>query len=109
MSSINLIFCGDDFIRDYNKKYLNHDYETDIITFHDLNDEGLIEGELLISTETVRKNSARYKESFENELLRVIIHGLLHLCGYSDKSRTDTALMRSKENHFLKIKKKYAR
>ncbi|MBK8550156.1 MAG: rRNA maturation RNase YbeY [Ignavibacteria bacterium] len=102
ISSINIILCNDEFIRSYNKEYLNHDYETDIITFHDSNDEEKIEGELLISTDTVKSNSKKYKVSFENELSRVLIHGVLHLCGYNDVTKNEKALMKKKENFYLK-------
>lgn len=102
-SSVNIILCNDEFIRSLNKEYLKHDYETDIITFHDSNDDGMIEGELLISTDTVKNNSQRYKVSFNNELLRVIIHGVLHLCGYNDITGTERTLMKKKENFYLKI------
>lgn len=100
--SLNFIFCRDEFIRDYNKEYLKHDYETDIITFHDRDEDGLTEGEMLISIETVRDNSKRFKVSFENELMRVVIHGLMHLCGYNDKSAKEKRIIREKENHYLK-------
>lgn len=98
---ISLIFCDDAFIRAYNKEYLGHDYETDIITFHDENESGLPEGELLISIDTVKENSVKYKAGFERELLRVIIHGTLHLCGYKDKSVRQKKEIRKKENFYL--------
>lgn len=103
IGSVNIILCSDEFIRSLNKEYLKHDYETDIITFHDINDDGMLEGELLISTDTVKINSQRYKVSFNNELMRVIVHGVLHLCGYNDMTRTERTLMKKKENFYLKI------
>ncbi len=103
-TSLNLIFCSDELIREYNKKYLDHDYETDIITFYDIDEEERIEGELLISVDTVKSNSLRYKTSFNNELSRVVIHGLLHLCGYKDKTAAQKQVIRKKENYFLNIK-----
>ena len=104
VSSLNLIFCSDECIREYNKKYLNHDYETDIITFYDIDEEEMIEGELLISVDSVRSNSKKYKTSFNNELRRVVIHGVLHLCGYNDKAQSEKQIMRKKEDYFLNIK-----
>ncbi len=104
ISSLNLILCKDEFIRDYNKKYLNHDYETDIITFHDLDEDDGIEGELLISVDTVKSNSKKYKTSFGNELSRVVIHGMLHLCGYKDNTPAEKQIIRKKEDYFLNTK-----
>ncbi len=101
ISILNLIFCSDDFIREYNKEYLGHDYETDIITFYDIDSENRIEGELLISVDTVKTNSEKYKTSFNNELSRVMIHGMLHLCGYKDKTAAQKQMIRKKENYFL--------
>ncbi|MBV6478960.1 MAG: Endoribonuclease YbeY [Ignavibacteria bacterium] len=99
---INLIYCGDKEIRKINKEYLGHDYETDIITFHDTDEKGNIEGELLISTDTVKRNSESYSVTLAQELFRVTAHGLLHLCGYDDKTRAGIKEMREKENYYLK-------
>jgi len=101
-SYVNIIFCNDEFIREHNKKYLGHDYETDIITFHDTDDKGLIEGELLISVETVKCNSLKFKTGCDEEICRVIIHGILHLCGYKDRTSSQKIKIREKENHFMK-------
>ena len=101
--SLNLIFCDDKFIREYNKEYLGHDYSTDIITFHDENEKGETEGELLMSAETISENALRFKTGKEEELKRVVIHGVLHLCGYKDKTSRQKVLMRKKENEYLKI------
>jgi probable rRNA maturation factor len=100
-SSIGIIFCSDRYIKKINKKFLDHDYETDIITFHDIDDEGSIEGELFISVDFVKKNSVIYNSSFRNEIKRVIIHGILHLCGYNDKTVKQRSKMRSRENYYL--------
>lgn len=100
--NITLIYCGDEEIRKFNKTYLGHDYETDIITFHDTDEKGNREGELLISAETVQKNSKRYSVPFKEELFRVMSHGMLHLCGYNDKTKPERANMRDKENYYLK-------
>ncbi len=102
ISELNLIFCSDVIIRDYNKIYLGHDYETDIITFHDKDEMNKTEGELLISVETVRSNSKRFRTTFVKEIYRVIIHGVLHLCGYSDKTKSEKLKIRKKENLYLK-------
>ena len=101
--SLNLIFCDDKFIREYNKEYLGHDYSTDIITFHDENEKGETEGELLMSAETISENALRFKTGEEEELKRVVVHGVLHLCGYKDKTSRQKVLMRKKENEYLKI------
>ncbi|MBS1518705.1 MAG: rRNA maturation RNase YbeY [Bacteroidetes bacterium] len=98
---ISFIFCDDRMIREYNSKYLGHDFETDIITFYDKDDEGITEGELLISLDTVRANSVRYGTEFYSELFRVAVHGLLHLCGYNDKTGTERKIIKAKEDYYL--------
>lgn len=100
--SISIVFCSDIVIREYNNRFLGHDYETDIITFYDYDENGDTEGELLISLETVRYNSERFGTEFQNETGRVIIHGLLHLCGYKDGTSGEKSKMRKKENTYLK-------
>jgi len=102
ISELSFIFCNDEFIREYNKIYLGHDYYTDIITFHDTDDSGAVQGELLISIETVETNSVRFKTDFNSELKRVAIHGILHLCGYKDKTALQKKAIRKRENHYLK-------
>jgi len=103
ISLLNLIFCSDDIIIEYNKEYLSHEYATDIITFHDVNENGETEGELLMSVDTIKENAVRYKTEPDEELKRVIIHGVLHLCGFKDKTKKQKDLMRLKENQYLKI------
>lgn len=98
---VNFYFCNDSEIKVYNKKYLNHDYETDIITFGYEENEGS-ESDIIISLESVQRNSLTYKSSYLIELLRVVIHGLLHLCGMKDDTPGRKAQMRKKENHYLK-------
>lgn len=100
---LNFVFCDDKMIRAYNKKYLGHDYETDILTFFDEDENGITEGEFLISFETVRSNSEYFETEFTNELHRVIIHGLLHLCGYDDIKPFDKKKIKKKENYYLNI------
>jgi len=103
ITSLSLIYCTDEIIKDYNKKYLGHDYATDIITFHDVNENGETEGELLMSAETIKENAGRFNTEPDVELMRVVIHGVLHLCGYKDKTKKQKVQMRLKENYYLKI------
>ena len=98
--SINYIFCSDEYLLQINKDFLQHDYLTDTITF-DLSTGDLIEAEIYISIERVRDNAATYNTSFKRELCRVMIHGVLHLAGYKDKTKSEITLMRSKEEHYL--------
>lgn len=99
---INIRFCDDREIKEYNKKYLSHDYETDILTFYYENDVSSIDSDIMISLDTVKRNSETYKSGFRNELFRVIIHGILHICGYKDSKKSEKAEMRKKENYYLK-------
>lgn len=106
LGSINIIFCSDNYILDVNRRYLNHDYFTDIITF-DYCEGNVISGDLFISIDTVRDNAEFYKaDSFDNELQRVMVHGVLHLIGYDDHTPEDQALMREKENYYLDFRAK---
>lgn len=100
IGDISIILCSDDYILETNRQYLQHDYFTDIITF-DYSENENLSGDLLISIHTVKNNSTTYEVSFHDELRRVIIHGVLHLCGYKDKSKKDAKLMREKENYYL--------
>jgi probable rRNA maturation factor len=95
-------FCSDTYLLKVNKKHLNHDYYTDIITF-DLSEGKIISGDIYISIDRVKENSAASLSKFHVELCRVIIHGILHLCGYKDKSKKDAAMMRGKEDFYLSI------
>jgi rRNA maturation RNase YbeY len=108
LSFINFIFCSDDYLHQLNVSYLDHDTLTDIITFP-YTTPPQIEGDIFISIERVRDNAAFYKVNFEEELLRVIIHGVLHLCGFKDKTPTEKEEMNQKENealgHFRRIQK----
>ena len=98
---IAYIFCSDERILEINKQYLNHDYFTDIITF-DYCEGTIISGDIFISVDTVLSNSNEYGVSFETELLRIIIHGILHLCGQDDKTPETRAEMTEKEDLALK-------
>lgn len=102
ISFLNLIFCDNDTIRDYNNKFLSHDYNTDIITFFDYDETNIMHGELLISVEQVKINAKDYETTFNKELKRVIIHGVLHLCGYNDKTKSDKNKMSKREDFYLK-------
>jgi rRNA maturation RNase YbeY len=101
LGDIAYIFCTDEKILDMNKSFLHHDYYTDIITF-DYSDTDKISGDLFISLDTVRSNSAKFGVSFHDELLRVMIHGVLHLCGLGDKSEAEQLRMREAENIALR-------
>ena len=90
------VFCADDYLLRLNNEHLQHDTYTDILTF-DYCVDNEINGDVFISIERVRENSLTYKVSFDNELLRVLSHGVLHLCGFKDKAEKDILIMRSKE------------
>jgi rRNA maturation RNase YbeY len=100
LGDVGYIFCDDARILEVNKQYLKHDYYTDIITF-DYSENETISGDIFISLDTVKSNSEKFNTDCQNELYRVIIHGILHLCGYKDKSPKDKKLMREKENGAL--------
>jgi probable rRNA maturation factor len=99
---INYIFCDDEYLLSLNEQYLNHDTLTDIISF-DYSVGKELHGDIFISTERVLENAAEFKVSFEDELKRVMVHGVLHYCGYKDKSDEDEKLMRSKEDEKIKM------
>lgn len=98
--SINYIFCSDPFLLEINKKYLNHSYFTDIITF-DYSIAGIIKGDIFISIDTVLDNAGRFNVSFYEELHRVMAHGLLHLIGFNDKTKSEAAIMKMEEDRAL--------
>ncbi len=101
VSELNFIFCSDNYLLDINKQYLDHDTYTDIVTFDSSEKEGVIAGDIFISVDRVRENALKFSVSEIDELHRVIIHGVLHLCGYRDKKKEEKALMRKKENEYL--------
>ena len=103
IGNISIIFCSDNYILDVNQKYLQHDYFTDIITF-DYCEGDKLSGDLFISVDTVRDNAVEYGTEFNDELNRVIVHGVLHLIGYDDHCDEDIAEMRSKENYYLSLR-----
>jgi len=102
--SINYIFTSDNYILTINKDYLNHDTFTDIITFNHSSNPEQIETDIFISIPRVKANSHQLKISFTEELHRVMIHGILHLLGYNDKTTTERQEMRKKENHYLALR-----
>jgi rRNA maturation RNase YbeY len=104
LTSLNYIFCSDLYLLKINQEYLKHDTLTDIITF-DYSQKSNLEGEVYISIERVKENSEIFKRPFAEELHRVIIHGLLHLIGYADKSDAEKAQMRKKEEACLSLLK----
>ena len=100
VGNINYIFCSDTYILDVNNRYLNHDYFTDIITF-DYCESKIVNSDIFISIDTVKSNSEKFNSTFQNELNRVIIHGILHLIGFDDKDETKKAEMTRMENFYL--------
>lgn len=102
LGEISYIFCDDEKILEVNRQYLQHDYYTDIITF-DYTVGDKISGDLFISLDTVRSNAELFKQSYDDELHRVIIHGVLHLCGINDKGPGERKIMEKNENEALEI------
>lgn len=102
VGEISYVFCDDAYLHNINMQYLNHDTLTDIISF-DYTEGDVISGDIFVSIERVKDNAIDFKVSFEEELKRVLAHGVLHYCGYKDKSDTDAALMRTKENEKIKL------
>jgi len=100
VGNLNYIFCNDDRILEVNKEFLGHDYYTDIITF-DYSEPGLVSGDMFISLETVETNSFKFHTSYDKEMMRVIIHGVLHLCGINDKGPGERAVMEAAEEKAL--------
>ncbi len=98
---ISIIFCTDDYLLKINKDFLNHDYYTDIITFNYVSDN-IISGDLFISVERVKENAKSFNVKFIEELERVILHGILHLIGYDDKTTEQKEEIRKKENYYLR-------
>jgi len=102
LATINYIFCSDKYLLSINQQFLNHDYYTDIITFG-LHDKGTpVVAEVYISTDRVKDNAKTHGTTYSNEMLRVLFHGALHLCGYKDKTKPNIATMRAKEDEYLK-------
>lgn len=102
LNEINIIFCSDEYLLKMNIEHLSHDYYTDIITFDYCYDNEVL-GDLFISLDRVIDNAITNNVLFISELNRVVVHGVLHLCGYKDKTLEESSLMRSKENHYLSL------
>lgn len=103
IADLSYVFCSDDYLLQMNRQFLQHDYYTDIITFDLREDQKARElvGEVYISVDRVRDNANALGISFEDELCRVVFHGLLHLCGYKDKRKADVVKMRAAEDRYL--------
>ena len=105
VGEIGYLFCNDEKILEVNNEFLNHDYYTDIITF-DYTEGKEINGDIIISLDTVKSNAEKYRKDYNEELHRVIIHGILHLCGINDKGPGDREIMEKEENKALQLWKK---
>lgn len=104
LAHLNYIFCSDEYLLGINQQYLKHKTLTDIITFDNSETRGMIEGDIFISIERVRANAEALETAFDDELHRVIIHGVLHLIGYGDKSPGKKLRMRKKEDAYLSLR-----
>ena len=102
IGDITFVFCDDNYLHKINLEFLNHDTYTDIITF-DYSAGNEMVSEIYISVDRVAENAKKFSQTFENEMHRVMIHGVLHLCGYKDKLAKDKQIMRDKENHYLSL------
>lgn len=100
IGTISYLFCTDKYLLSINQEFLNHNFYTDIITF-DYSDKQQIEGEIFISVDRVKENALTFNQPFQKELHRTIIHGVLHLCGYKDKTKSAQKIMRTKEDEAL--------
>jgi len=100
---LDFSFVTDEFLLGINKEHLNHDFYTDIITF-EYNEGKVVSGDLLISIDRVKDNAERLMVNFQDELHRVMVHGVLHLCGYKDKTETEQVEMRAKEDYYLSLR-----
>ncbi|WP_163715396.1 rRNA maturation RNase YbeY [Mangrovibacterium lignilyticum] len=100
--SVNYIFCSDEYLLQVNREYLDHDYYTDIITFDYVEDDK-ISGDIFVSVDRVSENATRFQVSFQEELRRILVHGVLHLLGYPDKQPDEKIVMTQKEDQYLAI------
>lgn len=103
IGEVNYIFCSDEYLYRMNLEYLNHDTYTDVITFDNSEKEEVIEGDIFISLERVHENALTLQKTIDNELNRVMCHGLLHLLGYKDKSQEESLIMRRKEEESIQL------
>lgn len=102
VGEVGYLFCDDEKILEVNREYLQHDYYTDIITF-DYDEDNVINGDLVISLDTIRTNAELFNKTYDEELYRVIIHGILHLCGINDKGPGEREIMEAAENKALEM------
>jgi rRNA maturation RNase YbeY len=100
---VNFVFCSDEYLRQINLQYLNHASYTDIITFDNSESKQIVEGDIFISVDRVKENASKFSRPFQEELHRVIIHGILHLVGYSDKGPIRKVRMTKKEDACLSL------
>jgi len=100
---INIIFCNDEYLSELNQRFLERDTLTDVIAFDYRENDRDVSGDIFISIDRTGENALKYGQSFQEETRRVIIHGVLHLCGYSDKSEEEQSLMRAKEDYYLSL------
>lgn len=105
LAQLNYIFCSDTYLLQINKEYLNHNTLTDIVTFDNSEDKKSIQGDIFISIDRILENSEKFSASFDDELHRVMIHGVLHLIGYGDKDDRSKVKMRKKEDAYLSLRK----
>lgn len=106
VGDLSYLFCSDEHILEVNKEYLQHDYYTDIITF-DYTEDDVISGDMVISVDTIATNAEKFDTTFESEFFRVVIHGVLHLCGINDKGPGEREIMERHENEALEIAKSF--
>lgn len=106
LQDLNYIFCSDDYLLEINRTHLDHDFYTDIITFDNSDKEDTIEADIFISVERVKENAINNQVDFEHELSRVMVHGLLHLFGYQDKTAEEKRVMREKEDACISLQEK---
>ncbi len=104
IKELNYIFCSDDYLLEMNQSYLNHNTYTDIITFDNSETDGKVLGDVFISIDRIKENAKNFGVTESEELHRVMIHGLLHLLGYGDKSKAEKTTMTEKENHYLTLR-----
>ena len=104
IEELSYVFCSDSYLLEMNQQYLKHDTYTDVITFDYAEEEGIVEGDIFISVDRVKENAASLQVKFPDELHRVMVHGLLHLLGYSDKTEADQKEMREKEDYYLSLR-----
>ena len=103
LTNLTYVFCSDEYLLDINRRFLNHDYYTDIITFDISETKGEVKGEIYISVDRVKENAKELNQNYSMEMLRVIFHGALHLCEYKDKSKSEQLEMRRREDYYLRL------